>query len=100
MHKTLPLWRAEHVNSTRLLDLLGDQLEVFHAGGVPRYELMLDIMYYMTHYSDVLHHPKEDLAFAEIKARNKEIAPQVDALIERSEEHTSELQSLTNLVCR
>jgi len=83
MHKTLALWRAEHVNFTRLLDLLGDQLEVFHAGGMPRYELMLDIMYYMTHYSDVLHHPMEDLAFAKIKARNREIAPQVDALIEQ-----------------
>src|SRR5437762_1608989 len=81
MHKTLALWRAEHVNFTRLLDLLGDQLEVFHAGGMPRYELMLDIMYYTTHYSDVLHPPMEDLAFAKMKARNKEIAPKVDALI-------------------
>jgi hemerythrin-like domain-containing protein len=81
MQKTLALWRAEHVNFTRLLDLLDDQLAIFHTGGMPRYELMQDIMYYMTHYCDVLHHPKEDLVFAKLKARNQDLAAQVDSLI-------------------
>jgi hemerythrin-like domain-containing protein len=31
---------------------------------------MLDIMFYMTHYPDVLHHPKEDLAFARLAERS------------------------------
>jgi hypothetical protein len=31
---------------------------------------MLDIMFYMTHYPTLLHHPKEDLAFARIAARS------------------------------
>lgn len=80
MNRTLALWRADHVNFTRLLDLLEAQLAVFHDGDAPRYELMLDIMYYMTHYCDVLHHPKEELVFAKIKARNKELATVVDTL--------------------
>ncbi len=42
--------------------------------------MMLDIMYYMTHYSDVLHHPKEDLVFARIKAQDERAGPAVDAL--------------------
>ena len=67
MPDTLALWHAEHVNFTRLLNLLDDQLSLFHDGGSPDYALMLDIMFYMTHYSDVLHHPKEDLVFAKIK---------------------------------
>jgi len=41
---------------------------------------MLDIMYYLTHYSDALHHPKEDLVFARIKARDAGAGPVVDAL--------------------
>ena len=82
MHKTLALWRAEHVNFSRLLDVLDGELAVFHAAGMPRYELMQDILYYMTHYSDVLHHPKEDLVFAVLKARNKDLAAVVDALTE------------------
>jgi hemerythrin-like domain-containing protein len=80
MQKTLALWRAEHVNFTRLLDLLDHQLAIFHAGGMPQYELMQDIMYYMTHYCDVLHHPKEDLVFAKLKARKKDLAAKVDTL--------------------
>jgi len=86
MHRTLALWRAEHVNFTRLLDILDDQLKTFHGGGTPSYELMLDIIYYMTHYSDALHHPKEDLVFAKMKERNKELAPKVEAL---SAQHAS-----------
>jgi hemerythrin-like domain-containing protein len=80
MHKTLALWRAEHANFSRLLDILDAELSVFHAGGMPRYELMQDILYYMTHYSDVLHHPKEDLVFAKLKARNSDLTALVDTL--------------------
>jgi len=35
-------------------------------------------MFYMTNYADVVHHPKEDLAFARIKA----CAPQVAGIVE------------------
>ena len=41
---------------------------------------MLDVMYYMTHYSDVVHHPKEDLVYAMVKEREKAAAPKVDEL--------------------
>ena len=44
---------------------------------------MLDIMFYMTHYPDVLHHPKEDLAFAKIRAREVSARPLVDNLAEQ-----------------
>jgi len=47
--------------------------------------LMLDIMFYMTHYPDVLHHPKEDLACARIKERDVTARPLVDEL---AEQHT------------
>jgi hemerythrin-like domain-containing protein len=83
MHKTLALWHADHVNFAKLLQLLDDQLALFHEGDTPQYELMLDIMYYMTHYCDVVHHPKEDLLFVELKARDKSIAREIDELIEQ-----------------
>ena len=44
---------------------------------------MLDIMFYMTHYPDVLHHPREDLAFAKIKERDKSAGATVDELSEQ-----------------
>ena len=80
MPKTLALWHADHVNFAKLLDLLEAQLELFHESESPEYELMLDIMYYMTHYSDVLHHPKEDLVFAKIKQRRSSVGSRVDDL--------------------
>jgi len=80
MPDTLALWHAEHVNFSRLLNLLDNQLSVFHGGKAPDYELMLNIMFYMTRYSDVLHHPKEDLVFAKIKERDQRVAGTVDEL--------------------
>ncbi|HSS70324.1 MAG TPA: hemerythrin domain-containing protein [Casimicrobiaceae bacterium] len=83
MSETLSRWHAEHANFAKLLDLLERQLIAFHCGGSPDYELMLEIMYYMTHYPDVLHHPKEDLVFALIKERDERAAGTVARLLEQ-----------------
>ena len=56
--------QSEHTDFAKLLDLLEAQIGLFHRGEQPDYNLMLDIFYYMTHYPDRFHHPKEDLAFA------------------------------------
>src|SRR5678815_1568332 len=66
----ISLWHAEHLNFVALLDVLEAELDRFSRGKAPDYELMLDIMFYMTHYPDVLHHPKEDVAFGRIAARH------------------------------
>lgn len=77
----IALWHAEHVNFARLLALLEAQLDCFHRGDAPDYELMLDIMYYMTHYPDQIHHPREDLAFARIVKREPGVRAAVDELL-------------------
>ena len=83
MPDTLALWHTDHVNFGKLLDLLESEIGLFHDGGSPDYELLLDIMYYMTHYPDVLHHPKEDLVFAKIKERDGASAAKIDRLLEQ-----------------
>lgn len=95
MPDTLALWHAEHVNFARLLNLLDKQLALFHDGATPDYELMLNVMFYMTHYSDVLHHPKEDLVFAKIKEREPATARTVDDLVHQ---HTQIKESGAALV--
>jgi hemerythrin-like domain-containing protein len=80
MKYTLVLWHADHVNFGRLLNLVERELAPLHDAGAPDYALMLDIMYYMTHHSDIVHHPKEDLVFARIKAHDERAGPAVDAL--------------------
>ena len=83
MSDSISLWQAEHVNFATLLDLLEDQLDLFHQGKNPDYEMMLDIMFYMTHYPDVLHHPREDLAFARILELDVNSRPIVSDLVEQ-----------------
>jgi len=96
MHDTLTQWHMDHVNFAKLLDLLETELQNLHDGRLPQYDLMLDIMYYMTHYSDVLHHPKEDLVFAKVKERDHHAAARVDELT-RQHAHLHSLgQQLAN----
>jgi hemerythrin-like domain-containing protein len=42
-------------------------------------------MFYMTHYSDVLHHPKEDLVFAKVQEREAQVARTVEELAHQHE---------------
>jgi len=81
----LALLREEHVNFGRLLDLLDAELALFHQGHSPNYELMLDIMFYMTHYPDMQHHPTEDLAFAKLTRRDARLRPAVEELTRQHE---------------
>lgn len=80
MSDILAQWHTEHVNFAKLLNILEAQLNLFHDGERPNYELMLDVMFYMTNYPDVLHHPREDLAFARIRELDTSTEPMVNEL--------------------
>ena len=69
MANPIAAWHTEHVYFSRLLDLLHKQVDVFHTGERPNYELMLDIISYLRDYSDQYHHPREDVAFARLAKR-------------------------------
>jgi len=75
----IDIWHGEHVNFAKLLDLLDGQLVTLHAADRPDYELMRDIIYYLRHYSDRYHHPREDLVFALMLNRD----PSLELIINR-----------------
>lgn len=75
-------WRAEHANLARLLDLLERQVAAFHAGEQPNYDLMLDLVYYLRHFPDEVHHPQEDVAFALLVERDPRLKPKIDRLVQ------------------
>ena len=79
MRKQILEWKAEHVDFLRLLELLELQISLFHEGATSNYDLMLDIVYYLTHFADIFHHPREDVAIAKLAERD----PAVRALIQR-----------------
>lgn len=70
----------DHTDFAKLLDLLEAQIGLLHRGERPDYDLMLDILYYMTHYPDRFHHPKEDLAFTRLAERDQSTRPAVEEL--------------------
>ena len=76
--------RKEHVNFKKLLDLLDAQLDHLHSGEPPDYQLMADILYYMTQYSDIIHHPIEEAIFALLAARE---SSEVENVTELTKQH-------------
>lgn len=77
-------WQSEHADFRRLLALLQRQVDVFHTGERPNYELMLDIISYLREFADRFHHPREDAAFACLAQRFPEMKPDLARL---SQEH-------------
>jgi hemerythrin-like domain-containing protein len=82
MTEPLAIWHAEHVNFARLLDLLEREVAAFHAGGRPNYDLMVDIVYYLRNFSDRIHHPREDVAFAQLVAREPKLQLVINRLLQ------------------
>jgi hemerythrin-like domain-containing protein len=77
-------WHTEHEYFARLLNLLRKEIDAFHAGSEPNYELMVDILRYLREYSDCVHHPREDIAFARL-ARH---CPDLEVVLARlTQEH-------------
>lgn len=65
----------DHANMRRLLDILDRELDAVEAAENADFDLMRDVMRYLVHYSDAVHHPMEDLVYARlaersVKARN------------------------------
>jgi hemerythrin-like domain-containing protein len=79
-------WHTDHRNFARLLDLIEQQVDAFHAGKRPDYELMHSIVYYLRHYPDCFHHPREDIAFARLVKRDPKLQL---TIARRKQEHVA-----------
>ena len=91
MTKILDELRHDHWNMARLFDLLGRELNTFKEGGRPDYDLVENILEYCLHYPDLCHHPKEDLIFEKLQARDPATANTVGNL----EQEHAKLTDLT-----
>jgi hemerythrin-like domain-containing protein len=66
-------WHAEHVYFKRLLERLQKEVDAFATGERPSYELMVDVLLYLREFCDLVHHPREDAAFARLAQRVPEM---------------------------
>lgn len=65
--------RTDHRNIAMLLDLLLKETERLEALEEPDYELVHDVMQYMTSYPDAVHHPREDLLYQHILSARPDV---------------------------
>ena len=82
MPDPVALWHAEHVRFSSLLEFIEQQMAAFHEGKDPDYERLRDVVYYLHHYADRYHHPREDVAFARMVRHRPRLRRVVDRLLQ------------------
>lgn len=86
MQNVLKTLHTEHGHICRILDFLDTQIGLLEKGGNPEWDLMKDVMHYMTNFPDIYHHPKEDLVFKRLRERQAGAIPDIeDILLEHRE---------------
>ena len=70
MPKIIDLLLEEHQNIERLLLVLEHELEIFDRSGRPDYEILQTIIQYFQDYPERCHHPKEEMIFEKLQARD------------------------------
>ena len=72
--------RQDHRNMSLMLNLLEVESNRLFDGDDTDFELLHDIMHYMTVYPDAVHHPKEDRIYAELKAVRPDLSAGFDRI--------------------
>jgi hemerythrin-like domain-containing protein len=91
MARMIELLRAEHRDIEQLLNVLEGELEVFERRERPDYEVIQTIISYFQDYPDCCHHPKEDMIFDKLKARD---SPKAKGIGDVEAEHRQETERL------
>jgi hemerythrin-like domain-containing protein len=80
MSNVVQALRREHSSMTKLLDALERQIAEFDRGARPDYDIVAGVIDYCLTYPDLYHHPKEDLVFAKLQARDPAAAEAIGDL--------------------
>lgn len=83
MTKVISNLRKEHENFKKLLNLLDTQLYLLRKEEEPDYQLMTDILCYMTQYADLVHHTKEEAIFYHVAERKPNVAENVAYIVKQ-----------------
>jgi hemerythrin-like domain-containing protein len=94
MTRMIEILREEHRNIEKLLHVLEQELSVFDRRERPDYDTLQAVIDYFKEYPDCCHHPKEDMIFEILKARDPAAAERVGDL---AADHQQEAQRLRHL---
>lgn len=94
----IELLSREHRNIERLLTVLEHELDVFDRAGRPDYEVIRAIIAYFEVYTELYHHPQEDLVFAKLKLRDPATAARIGDLAREHRKGTDRLRRVADTV--
>jgi hemerythrin-like domain-containing protein len=94
----IELLHGEHRDVEKLLNVLEDELKVFDRHERPDYEVIQAIISYFQDYPDCCHHPKEDMIFGKLKARDPSAAKRVGDVEAEHRQETERLDRVARVV--
>ncbi len=98
MTKIIESLREEHRNIEQLLLVLERELNVFSRGDRPAYEIINAVISYFLDYPDCCHHPKEDMIFEKLKARDSVAAESVGDLEAEHRNEGNRLRRVSDMI--
>ena len=98
MTRMIELLRDEHRDIEQLLKVLERELKVFDRRERPDYEVIQAIIDYFQDYPDCCHHPKEDMIFDKLKARNPRAAKRIGDVEAEHRQETERLDRVAKVV--
>lgn len=81
----------DHINLSRLLEILDRKVDRLRAGSHPDFSLMSEVVNYVGSYADQHHHPREDKMYDFFRGRDADL----DQAMERCEEDHRILKQLS-----
>jgi len=98
MTRMIELLRDEHRDIEQLLKVLEHELKVFDRRERPDYEVIQAIIDYFQDYPDCCHHPKEDMIFDKLKARDPLAAKRIGDVEAEHRQETERLDRVAKVV--
>ena len=88
----------EHRNVEVLLSVLERELEIFDRSGHTDYEVIRAIISYFEVYTEVYHHPQEDLILAKLEIRDPAAARKVGSLAVEHQKGSERLRRVAHAI--
>ena len=90
----------EHRNIERLLGVLEHELDIFDRAEKPDYEVIGAIIAYFEVYTELYHHPQEDVIFARLKRRDPAAAARIGELAREHQKGADRLRYVSKAFAR
>ena len=89
MPRLLDELHQDHINVDKLLGILAGEFDRYSAMGAADFDIALDVVRYLTDYSDRYHHPREDLMYDRLLLRLPQVGSDIKQVIAQHDELAS-----------